>query len=114
MTGKNLGWIAGGTGALLALGAFVYVVAGFTAGKPDRPVFSPEWGLCDDGNTCVAVEAPCGEWQAVNAKHEADAAAYYGHLITVVETTGMECVSTNLNRQTPAAYCLSGVCDLAR
>ncbi len=113
MKGKRLVWAVGGAGILFGVGLLVYVVAGLTAGEPDRPVFSPEWTLCDGGDVCVAVQAPCGEWQPVNAKHQADAAAYYGHLMTVVETAGMECVSTNLSRSKPAASCLSAVCSLA-
>lgn len=114
MKGKRLVWPASGAGILLGIGLLVYVVAGLTAGKPDRPVFSPDWELCDRGDVCVTVQAPCGEWQPVNAKYEADAAAYYSHLITVVEAAGMECMSTNLSRGKPAAFCLSGVCSVAQ
>ena len=113
MKGKRLVWAVGGAGILLGVGLLVYVVAGLTAGKPYRPVFSPEWKLCDQGDVCVAVQAPCGEWQPVNRKHKADAAAYYGHLMTVVETTGMECVGSNLSRGKPMASCRSGVCSVA-
>ena len=113
MKDKRLVWAVGGAGFLLGVGSLVYVVAGLTAGNQDRPVFNPEWGLCDGADICVAVQAPCGEWQPVNRKHEADAAAYYGHMMTVVETTRMECVSTNLSSGKPAAYCLSGVCSVA-
>jgi hypothetical protein len=114
MKGKHLVWAVGGAGILLGVGLLVNVLAGITAGKHDRPVFGPEWTVCDGGDICVAVQAPCGEWQPVNAKHEVDAAAYYDHLMTVVEATGMECVSTNLSRVRPAASCRSGACSLAQ
>jgi len=113
MKRKRLVWAVGAAGVSIGIGMFAYVVSGLTARNPDRAVFSPEWGLCDSGDACVAVEAPCGEWQSVNRKHAGDAAAYYGHLITVVETTGMECVSVTLSRPKPAAYCVSGACELA-
>jgi hypothetical protein len=114
MKGKRLVWAVGGAGILLGSGLLVYAFAGLTTSKPDRRVFSPIWEVCDQGDVCVAVQDPCGEWQPVNKKHEEDAAAYYGHLITVVDTTGMECVSVNLSRRKPAAYCLSGACSVAQ
>ncbi len=114
MRGKHLVWTLGGSSILLGLGVLVYIIFGLTAGRPDRPVFNPEWVYCDQGDVCVAVQAPCGEWQPVNMKREEDAAAYYGHLITVVEEAEMVCMSTNLSRWTPAAYCLSGTCTLAQ
>jgi hypothetical protein len=113
MKRRLTGWLAGGA-AVLALSSLLYVFAGPWADAPRRPVFDPRWELCEAGETCVAVQAPCGEWQPANAKHETEAAAYYGHLMTVVEATGMECVSTTLNTRKPAAYCLSGTCTLNR
>jgi hypothetical protein len=92
----------------------VYIISELTTGAPDRAVFSPEWVLCDEGDVCVAVAAPCGEWQPVNGTHEEVAAAYYGHLITVVEEAEMICMSTNLSRRKSAAYCRYGVCELAQ
>jgi len=94
------------------LSAILYVVAGRSDDRAPRPVFNPQWQECRTGDACVAVQAPCGEWQPVNGRHETDAAAYYGHLITVVEETGMECVSTNLSTRKPAAYCRLGKCTL--
>lgn len=114
MKDKRLVWATAGAIFLVGAGLLAYAVSGLTAGRPVRPVFSPDWQSCDLGEACVAVQAPCGEWQPVNWMHEADAAAYYSHLITVVETTGMECVSTNLSRTKPAAYCLSGTCSFAQ
>lgn len=113
MKGKLVGWLAGGA-AVLFLSSLLYVFAWPSADRPGRPVFSPQWELCEAGETCVAVQAPCGEWQPVNEVHEGDAAAYYGHLMTVVEETGMECVSTNLSTRKPAAYCRSGTCTLGQ
>ncbi|MDH3229905.1 MAG: hypothetical protein OEN55_08950 [Alphaproteobacteria bacterium] len=114
MKGKRLVGAVGGAGILFGLGLLVYVISGLIAGQPDRPVFSSEWVLCDEGDMCVAVAAPCGEWQPVNRAHEEAAAAYYGHLITVVEEAEMMCMSTNLSMRKPAAYCRSGVCEPAR
>ncbi len=114
MTGKRLFWIAGGLGVLALAAALAYVVSGLVAGEKDRAVFSPEWELCRAGDICIAVQAPCGEWQPVNEKHEVDATAYYDHLITVVESTGMICMSVNVSRRKPAAYCLAGACTLAQ
>lgn len=114
MSGKRLVWISGGLGALLLLAALAYLVFGSAAGERGRTVFSPEWESCDGGDICVAVKAPCGEWQPVNRKHEVEAAAYYGHLITVVEEAEMICMSVNLSRRKPGAYCLSGTCTLAQ
>lgn len=114
MTGRRTGWIVGGLGALLLLGVLVYVVSGLVAGNRGRAVFSPEWELCGRGDACVAVAAPCGGWQPVNEKHEDDATAYYGHLITVVEEAEMMCMSANLSTRKPGAYCLTGVCALAQ
>jgi len=113
MKAKLIGWLAGG-GAVLAVSSFLYVFAWPASDTPRRPVFDPLWELCGAGEACVAVQAPCGEWQPVNAAHEQDAAAYYTHLMTVVEETGMECVSTNLSVGKPAAYCKSGTCVLSQ
>lgn len=113
MKDGRLGWIAGGAGALLLVGVAIYIVAELTAGDRDRPLFSPEWELCDRADICVAVPAPCGEWQPVNEKYEQDAAAYYAHLIAVVESE-MICMSRNLNPRKPQALCISGVCGLAQ
>lgn len=114
MTGKSLLWTLGGGGILLGLGLLAYVVAAYTAGRPDRAVFNPDWDLCIPDDSCVAVAAPCGEWEPVNSVHEEEAAAYYGHLIEVVESNGMLCMSVNLDRRKPAAYCVRGVCSLAQ
>lgn len=114
MAGKQLFWIAGGLGVVALLAALAYAVSVFAAGKADRTVFSPEWETCDGGDVCVAVPAPCGEWKPVNKTHERDAAAYYDHLTTVVETNGMVCMGTDLSVRRPSAYCLSGACALAR
>ena len=114
MKGRRFGWIAGGAGAVLLMGAVIYVISDLTAGNRDRPVFSREWELCDSADVCVAVPAPCGEWQPVNQRHEQDAAAYYGHLITVVEEAEMVCMSVNLSTRRPQAFCVSGVCGLAQ
>ena len=113
MGGRLIAWLAGG-GAVLVLSSLFYVFAWPSSDRPRRPVFSPQWELCEPGDSCVAVQAPCGEWQPVNGIHESDAAAYYGHLMTVVEETGMECVSTNLSTRKPAAYCQSETCTLNR
>lgn len=112
MRGKRLAWAAGGAAALL-LSSILYVLAGRPDDRPRRPVFSRQWESCDRVEACVAVQAPCGEWQPVSETHETDAAAYYGHLMTVVEETGMECVSTNLSTRRPAAYCVSGKCTIS-
>lgn len=113
MKGGRVGWIAGGASALLLLVATVYFIAGLMAGEADRPLFSPEWELCDTGEVCVAVQAPCGEWQPVNEKYEEDAAAYYDHLIRVVESE-MVCMRVNMSTRKPQAFCVSGVCGLAQ
>ncbi len=112
MSETRLQWIGGGAAAALALGALVYVTAALTGAEPERPVFSPQWTICDAGDSCVVVQAPCGEWQPVNAAHQASATIYYNHLMTVVEETGMECVSASLSRIRPAARCRLGRCEL--
>lgn len=113
MDGKLIKWLAG-CAAVLAVSSFVYVFARPSADQPRRLVFDSQWQLCAAGDVCVAVPAPCGEWQPVNAAHRRDASAYYGHLMTVVEETGMECVSTNLSMHKPAAHCRSGACVLSQ
>ncbi len=112
MTTRRLQWIGGGVLGALSVGAVVYVVSELGGAAPDRPVYNAEWALCIPGDRCVAVQAPCGEWQPANARHEGAAATYYSHLMTIVEETGMECVGSNLSRRKPAAQCLSGTCNL--
>ncbi len=112
MTKKRLQWIGAGALGTLSVVAIAYVVSGLGGAAPDRPVFNAEWALCTPGDICVTVLAPCGEWQPVNARHEGAAAAYYSHLMTIVEATGMECVGTNLSRRKTPAQCLSGACKL--
>jgi len=112
MKRKVTAWLAGG-GTVLAVSSFVYVFAWPAPDRPRRPVFDPQWEQCGAGDVCVAVQAPCGEWQPANAAHEKDAAAYYAHLMTVVEEAGMECGSANLSVRKPAAYCKSGTCTLS-
>ena len=112
MTGPASRWLIGG-GVIVAATTLFYVLAGRAVERPARPVFSPDWQLCIPGDSCAAVPAPCGEWQAVNSVHKEAATAYYEHLITVVEETGMDCVVTRLGRGEPAAHCVSGTCAIA-
>lgn len=77
-----------------------------------RPTFNPEWQRCEAGDACVAIPAPCEDWVAVNARHRDDAAAYYAHLMTVIESIELWCTSTGNPLTTPRAICLSGQCAL--
>lgn len=112
MKAPSVRWIAIGV-AVLVLPVLVYSYGGGSDDGPHRPVFSWQWKLCETGDICVSVPAPCGEWQPANAIHERNASAYYGHLMTVVEETGMDCVSTNLSTRKPAALCQAGACVLS-
>lgn len=109
---KRLGWIAGGAGVLL-LGAAIYFVSGIMEGDSVRPVYNYEWAKCEATEQCAVVSAPCGEWEAVNARFEKEATAYFAHLAEVVEKQGMVCLSTSLRTQVRGAYCQSGACKLA-
>lgn len=106
-------WLAGGAG-LVFLGAVIYVAGGFVRGSTERPVYNYEWALCEAAEQCVAVPAPCGEWEAVNKRFETEAEAYYAHLITVVEQQEMTCLSTRLSTRIRGAYCQGGICTIAR
>lgn len=79
-----------------------------TTGK--RPTFDPEWQRCEPGDSCVVVAAPCEDWEPVNARYRDDAAAYYQHLMTLIETTELWCPSTGNPLLTPRAECVAERC----
>lgn len=104
----------GAAAILIGIGIIAYNIVGVMRDGTERPLFDAEWALCDDGDACVAVPAPCGQWEPVNSKHARDAADYYSHLITVVEETEMQCLRASLSTRRPDAYCVSGTCKLGR
>lgn len=104
--------LALGAGGIVALGVLFHLLSN-PDDSPRRAVFKPGWELCEGGDTCVAVAGPCGEWKPVNGKYEDEAAAYYRHLITVVEKGEMMCMERFFDGENPGALCISGTCELA-
>lgn len=111
MKDKRLLWILGAAG-VSALGALFYLLSN-PSDSPRRAVFKPGWELCEAGDSCVAVAGPCGEWKPVNSAHEDESAAYYRHLISVVEKGEMICMERFHDTTKPPALCISGSCELA-
>lgn len=112
MKSKGLIWFLGAAGAV-ALAVLFYLLSN-PLEEPRRALFREGWELCEVGDKCVAVDAPCGEWKPVNEKYEDDAAAYYRHLITVVEKGEMVCMESFVGGTKPNAWCVSGACTLAQ
>lgn len=112
MNRKRMAVIVGAvaTAAVLAFGGYRLYEALDARGK--RPTFSAEWQRCEAGDTCVAVAAPCQDWEAVNERYHDDAAAYYNHLMAVIESSELWCPSRSIPTMTPFAMCLSGQCAI--
>ncbi len=104
----------------MAAAAFVggtayYYLPGET-GEPDkRQVFDAQWQSCETVDACVVLLAPCGTWETVNRKFQSEAAAYYEHMIALVDESGkFYCAQMPTFGPAPPAICQFGQCAIAR
>ncbi len=104
----------------LAAAAFVggtayYYLPGDTAEPEQRQVFDPQWQSCETGDVCVVLLAPCGTWETANRKFKSQAAAYYEHMISLVDESGkFHCTSMPKFGPAPPAICQAGLCVITR
>lgn len=104
----------------IAVAAFVGGTAYYyfpdDTGEPDkRQVFDSQWQSCEAGDACVVLLAPCAAWETVNGKFRSEAAAYFEHMISVVDESGkFHCAQMPTFGPAPAAVCQFGKCAISR
>lgn len=98
--------------AVAALGVGGYRLYETLDAQGKRPTFDPAWQRCETSDVCVAVPAPCEDWAAVKERYRDDAAAYYAHLMTLIENTELWCPSTGNPLVTPRAECIAEQCTI--
>lgn len=103
-------------GKILTSAAVAALIAAFAAYRmlapADPRIYDENWEKCEAGDVCVAVSAPCRTWMAVNEKYQAEATAYYNHLISVIdESEGVGCMPGQGRFIQPYAACRIGVCE---
>ncbi len=96
-------------------GTAYYYLPGDTGEPVKRQVFNPQWQSCETGDRCAVLLAPCGIWETVNAKFQSEAAAYYEHMISLVDESGkFHCAQMPVFGQAPPAVCRIGLCAITR
>ncbi len=92
--------------ALVAAGAVAAIAAACVA-QPQAPKqWDDAWARCDATTECVAVQGPCGGWNAVNQNYLEDAKGYYAYQAMLVRCRKPENVK-------PAVMCAAQRCVTA-